>query len=129
MAEVIIVRECKYGQVRVCFGNVTRVEGDIMVIPANNRLAGREGLDEVMQLAAGPELRAACTEIAKEKRSLDIELIKNQVNELIFFAENLGEIPPNTTAINIQYEGYNKTHIMRSNMDKSASINFYIEEE
>ncbi len=68
-------------------------------------------------------------EIAKEKRSLDIELIKNQVNELIFFAENLGEIPPNTTAINIQYDGYNKTHIMRSNMDKSASINFYIEEE
>ena len=68
-------------------------------------------------------------EIAKEKHSLDIELIKNQVNELVFFAENLGEIPPNTTAINIQYEGYNNTHIMRSNMDKSASINFYIEEE
>ena len=67
-------------------------------------------------------------EIAKEKHSLDIELIKNQVNELVFFAENLGEIPPNTTAINIQYKGYNKTHIMRSNMDKSASINFYIEE-
>ena len=67
-------------------------------------------------------------EIAKEKHSLDIELIKNQVNELVFFAENLGEIPPNTTAINIKYEGYNKTHIMRSNMDKSASINFYIEE-
>lgn len=67
-------------------------------------------------------------EIAKEKHSLDIELINNQVNELVFFAENLGEIPPNTTAINIQYEGYNKTYIMRSNMDKSASINFYIEE-
>ena len=28
-------------------------------------------------------------EIAKEKYSLDIELIKNQVNELVFFAENL----------------------------------------
>ena len=68
MAEVIIVRECKYGQVRVCFGNVSRVEGDVMVLPANNRLAGREGLDEVMQLVAGPELRAACTAIAKEKR-------------------------------------------------------------
>ena len=67
-------------------------------------------------------------EIAKEKHSLDIELIKNQVNELVFFAENLGEIPPNTTAINIKYEGYNKTHIMRSNMDKSACINFYFEE-
>lgn len=66
-------------------------------------------------------------EIVKEKYSLDVELIYNQVNELVFFAENLGEIPPNTTAINIQYEGYNKTYIMRSNMDKSASINFYIE--
>ena len=68
-------------------------------------------------------------EIVKEKYSFDIELIKNQVNELVFFAENLGEIPPNTTAINIKYKDYNKTHIMRSNMDKSASINFYIEEE
>ena len=68
MAEVIIVRECKYGQVRVCFGNVARVEGDVMVLPANNRLAGREGLDEVMQLVAGQELRDACIAIAKEKR-------------------------------------------------------------
>ena len=67
-------------------------------------------------------------EIAKEKHSFEIELIKNKVNELVFFAENLGEIPPNTTAINIQYKGYNKTHIMRSNMDKSASINFFVEE-
>jgi len=67
-------------------------------------------------------------EIDKEKHFFEIELIKNQVNELVFFAENLGDIPPNTTAINIQYKGYNKTHIMRSNMDKSASINFYIQE-
>ena len=68
MADVVIVRECRHGQVRVLFGDIIGVEADIMVIPANNRLAGREGLDEVMQLAAGPELRAACTEIAKEKR-------------------------------------------------------------
>ena len=68
MAEVVIVRECKHGQVRVLFGNITTVEGDIMVIPANNRLAGREGLDERMQLAAGPELRDFCTNIAKERR-------------------------------------------------------------
>ena len=65
----------------------------------------------------------------REKHQCSIELTKNKVNELVFFAENLGEIPPNTTAINIKYEGYNKTHIMRSNMDKSASINFYVEEE
>ena len=68
-------------------------------------------------------------EIIKEKHQLEIELTPNHVNQLVFFAENLGEIPPNTTAINIQYEGYNKTHIMRSNMDKSGSINFYLEKE
>jgi O-acetyl-ADP-ribose deacetylase (regulator of RNase III) len=73
MAEVIIVRECKYGQVRVFFGNVARVEGDVMVLPANNRLAGREGLDEVMQLVAGQELRDACIAIAKEKRKTNTQ--------------------------------------------------------
>ena len=68
MAETIIVRECQHGQVRVQFGNIIRVEGDVMVIPANNRLAGREGLDEKMQLAAGEGLREACTKIAVERR-------------------------------------------------------------
>lgn len=67
-------------------------------------------------------------EIVKEKNLFVIELIPNQVNQLVFFAENLGTIPPNTSAINIQYEGYNKTHIMRSNLDKSGSINFFFEE-
>ena len=68
-------------------------------------------------------------EIVKEKHNFEIELIPGQVNQLVFFAENLGTIPPNTSAINIQYEGYNKTHIMRSNLDKSGSINFFFEEE
>ena len=67
-------------------------------------------------------------EIVKEKNHLEIELIPNQVNQLVFFAENLGTIPPNTSSINIQYEGYDKTHIMRSNLDKSGSINFFFEE-
>ena len=71
MAEVVIVRECQHGQVRVLFGNLPRVEGDIMVIPANNRLAGREGLDERMQQAAGPELREFCAGIARERRKFN----------------------------------------------------------
>ena len=66
-------------------------------------------------------------EIVKEKYEFEINLIQNQINQLIFFAENLGSIPPNTSAVNIQYEGYNKTHIMRSNLDKSGCINFFIE--
>jgi WD40 repeat protein len=66
-------------------------------------------------------------EIVKEKYEFEVNLIQNQINQLVFFAENLGSIPPNTSAVNIQYEGYNKTHIMRSNLDKSGCINFFIE--
>jgi O-acetyl-ADP-ribose deacetylase (regulator of RNase III) len=44
-----------------------------MVIPANNRLAGREGLDELMQQAAGPDLREHCSGIAKERRKLNLQ--------------------------------------------------------
>jgi len=73
MAEVVIVRECQHGQVRVLFGNLPRVEGDIMVIPANNRLAGREGLDERLQQAAGPELREFCAGIARERRKFNLQ--------------------------------------------------------
>lgn len=68
-------------------------------------------------------------EIVKDKKLFEVELVKGQVNQLVFFAENLGRIPPNTSAVNIQYDGYNKTHIMRSNMEKSGSINFYLEEK
>jgi WD40 repeat protein len=67
-------------------------------------------------------------ELAKEKHQLQIELIPSQINQLVFFAENLGEIPPNTTALNIKHDNYDKTHIMRSNLEKSGSINFFIEE-
>ena len=73
MAEVVIVRECQHGQVRVVFGNLARVEGDVMVVPANNRLAGREGLDEKLQQAAGPELREFCAGIARERRKSNLQ--------------------------------------------------------
>ena len=73
MADVVIVRECTHGQVRVLFGNLTEVEGDVMVVPANNRLAGREGLDEQMHQAAGPELREFCAGIARERRKESLQ--------------------------------------------------------
>jgi len=73
MAEVVIVRECQHGQVRVVFGNLARVEGDVMVVPANNRLAGREELDERLQQAAGPELREFCAGIARERRKSNLQ--------------------------------------------------------
>ena len=57
MGDTIIVRECLHGQVRVMQGDLTKEEGDVLVTPANNRLAGREGVDEMVHQAAGPELR------------------------------------------------------------------------
>lgn len=66
-------------------------------------------------------------ELTKDKYVINIELLENQINQLVFVAENLGEIPPNTTALNINYKGYSKTHIMRSNMEKSGSINLYLD--
>lgn len=73
MADVVIVRECRHGQVRVLYGDIVGVEGDVMVIPANSRLAGREGLDERMQQSAGAGLREACANIAKERRKLNLQ--------------------------------------------------------
>ncbi|MAS80560.1 MAG: hypothetical protein CMA28_02940 [Euryarchaeota archaeon] len=73
MADVVIVRECRHGQVRVLYGDIVGVEGDVMVIPANSRLAGREGLDERMQQSAGVGLREACADIAKERRKLNLQ--------------------------------------------------------
>ena len=73
MADVVIVRECRHGQVRVLYGDIVGVEGDVMVIPANSRLAGREGLDERMQQSAGAGLREACADIAKERRKLNLQ--------------------------------------------------------
>ncbi len=73
MAEVVIVRECNHGQVRVLYGDITTVEGDVIVIPANSRLAGREGLDERMHQAAGNDLREHCAGIARERRKLNLQ--------------------------------------------------------
>lgn len=63
-------------------------------------------------------------EITEQKLVFEIDLRPNQENQLTFFAENLGDIPPNTSALNIQYEGFNKTLLMSSTLEKSGSINF-----
>ena len=44
-----------------------------MVVTANNRLAGREGLDEKLHQAAGPELREFCAGIARERRKSNLQ--------------------------------------------------------
>lgn len=73
MADTVIVRECKHGQVRVLFGDILRVEGDLLVTTANNRLAGREGIDEKIHQKAGEELRAFTHLIAVERRKSNLQ--------------------------------------------------------
>nr|AIE98503.1 hypothetical protein [uncultured marine group II/III euryarchaeote KM3_05_H10] len=44
-----------------------------MVTTANNRLAGREGVDGLLHDAAGPGLRAACDKIASDRRGENLQ--------------------------------------------------------
>ena len=40
-----MARTCKWGVVKVVGGDIWNHSGDVMITPANNRLSGREGLD------------------------------------------------------------------------------------
>ncbi|MBC8437755.1 MAG: macro domain-containing protein [Euryarchaeota archaeon] len=68
MADVFMARQCENGLVKVIIGDISKIEADVMVTTANNRLAGREGVDALVHKAAGPELREACNQIAIERR-------------------------------------------------------------
>ncbi|MBT4060248.1 MAG: hypothetical protein HOE69_08120 [Euryarchaeota archaeon] len=68
MADVFMARQCKNGLVKVIIGDITKTEADVMVTCANNRLAGREGVDAAIHKKAGEDLREACNQIAIEAR-------------------------------------------------------------
>ena len=71
--ETLIVRDCKHAQLRILIGDVHKVECDILVTGANNRLSGREGIDARVHNAAGDELREACSQIARGQRALNLQ--------------------------------------------------------
>ena len=73
MADVFMARQCKNGLVKVIIGDISKIEADVMVTTANNRLAGREGVDAAIHKQAGPELRAACDAIAVERRKENMQ--------------------------------------------------------
>lgn len=72
MVELLMERTCRYGVLRVLYGDIWKQEADVMVAPANNRLSGREGVDADLHRAAGEELRLACREIAVGQRKLNL---------------------------------------------------------
>ena len=74
MSDVIIARTCRNAMLKVIFADITRFEGgDVMVTTANNRLAGREGVDGLVHDAGGPGLRTACDAIAAERRAENLQ--------------------------------------------------------
>ena len=71
--DTLIVRDCKHAQLRILIGDVLKVDCDILVTGANNRLSGREGIDARIHNAAGDELRDACSQIARGQRALNLQ--------------------------------------------------------
>ena len=73
MTDAIIARQCRHSLLRVIAGDLTRYEAQVAVTCANNRLAGREGLDAKMHTAAGEKLREKCVEIGKVQRAQNLQ--------------------------------------------------------
>lgn len=61
--------------------------------------------------------------LEKEEKTILLPLKKNQANEVIFHAENLGDIPPNTAAVRLEYDnGITQEFNMRSDFDANGII-------
>tara|TARA_Y100001954_G_C15766297_1_gene581930 strand:+ start:235 stop:1536 length:1302 start_codon:yes stop_codon:yes gene_type:complete len=61
--------------------------------------------------------------LSKEEKTILLPLRENQTNEIIFHAENLGEIAPNTAAVRLEYDnGIQKEFNMRSDFDANGII-------
>lgn len=73
MADVFLARQCKNGLVKVIIGDITKSDADVLVTTANNRLAGREGIDAKIHIKAGASLREACDKIAVERRKDNLQ--------------------------------------------------------
>ena len=71
MAELYMARTCKWGTLRVVGGDVWNHSGDVLITPANNRLSGREGLDNMIHQQAGQELTQATRNICLEMRKIN----------------------------------------------------------
>jgi hypothetical protein len=65
------------------------------------------------------------TPLFNEKKILKVQLTQKE-NTLTLFAENLGDIPPNTAALNVKYNGLSKKIILKSNMWTSEAIKIYL---
>ena len=66
-----MARTCKWGVVKVIGGDIWNHSGDVMITPANNRLSGREGLDNQIHQKAGQELTDTTRQICLDMRKIN----------------------------------------------------------
>ena len=66
-----MARTCKWGVVKVVGGDIWNHSGDAMITPANNRLSGREGLDNQIHQKAGQELTDTTRQICLDMRKIN----------------------------------------------------------
>lgn len=79
------------------------VDGDIISLKLNERWLLRKA------------------KVTKKKRLVKLQLDRPE-NLLTIYAENLGKIPPNTSAVLIQYDGKSQEVILNSDMGTSEAI-------
>ena len=73
MVELYMARTCKWGIFRVVGGDVWNHSGDLLITPANNRLSGREGLDQQIHQKAGQSLTDFTRQICLDKRKINAQ--------------------------------------------------------
>ena len=60
--------------------------------------------------------------LVKDKKTLLLTLQESSTNQLIFHAENLGTIPPNTASVKLEYDGKTNEFNVQSDFDSNAII-------
>ena len=63
--------------------------------------------------------------VTKKKHEISLNLIENTNNYLVLFANNLGKSPPNTAALEFDYNGKKYIYKLSSDLKTCSAINFF----
>ena len=63
--------------------------------------------------------------VTKKKHEISLNLIENTNNYLVLFANNLGKSPPNTAALEFDYNGKKYISKLSSDLKTCSAINFF----
>lgn len=63
--------------------------------------------------------------VTKKKHEISLNLMENTNNYLVLFANNLGKSPPNTAALEFDYNGKKYIYKLSSDLKTCSAINFF----